>query len=424
MSNENQQQNQPDNPFAMAKSDSTGAGAALQLAQSREGQSIQAQLVIAKKFPRNGNDAFQRTMNDCKRLTLAQEALYSYRKGGTAIEGPSIRLAECIATNWGNMNYGVTVLESHAGWSICQAYAWDLETNTRREMIWRVDHVIKSHDTFKELSDPRDIYELIANQGSRRVRNCILGVVPGDLVDAAVEQVNNTLRSASKGVPINERIRKMVSVFNEVGVTLIMLEKKIAHKIEACSEAELIRLGKIYTTLKDGAADISDHFDVEGQAVAKPAGGEKKEEKQPPAANSPENKQPEPEKTDEPPPAEEPQEPEKKEEPAKQEEKKPAEPSKQEPPPRKQYEPVDPAKAKDERNDNLVLLGQRVTESGITPEQLVAYVTSKGREDGKPLIKAAKKFENLISFPSILVWILNNWNVGADIETQIKAEKK
>ncbi len=74
------------------------------------------------------------------------------------------------------------------------AYCWDLESNTRQTKIFQVRHVRDTKSGPKSLRDARDIYELVANQGARRVRACILGVIPGDIVDEALDEVNKTLK--------------------------------------------------------------------------------------------------------------------------------------------------------------------------------------------------------------------------------------
>lgn len=67
--------------------------------------------------------------------------MYEYPRGGTKVTGPSIRLAEAMAQNWGNLDYGLIELEQKAGESQVMAYAWDLETNTRQTIVFSVPHI-------------------------------------------------------------------------------------------------------------------------------------------------------------------------------------------------------------------------------------------------------------------------------------------
>ncbi|MDF2563762.1 MAG: hypothetical protein K0Q53_157 [Massilibacillus sp.] len=229
---------------------------------SRQAQEVQAAMVVAKRFPRDENEAYARIMQSCKRKSLAEQAEYEFPRGGQKVIGPSIRLAETLARNWGNLDYGIVELEQRNGESTMMAYAWDLETNTRQTKVFAVRHERKAKGKINSLDDPRDIYELVANNGSRRVRACILGIIPGDIVDAAVDQCRSTLRNGNSE-PLNDRIRKMIVAFDEkFQVSKEMLEKYIGCEDTAFSENDVLRLGKVFNSLKDGMAKREDVFNI------------------------------------------------------------------------------------------------------------------------------------------------------------------
>lgn len=257
------------NPFAVAVAESGGT---MKIAQSRAAQEVQASMIIAKKFPRDEERAIERIRRSCQRRSLAEVACYAYPRGGTTVTGPSIRLAECLAQAWGNLDFGVIELDQEDGESTVMAYAWDTETNTRETKIFQVRHErrVGKGDKFQivKLEDPRDQYELVANQGARRLRACILGIIPGDVVDIAVEQCEKTLSTNTE--PLLDRARKMASAFDQYGVTIAMLEKRLGHKLEAVIEQELVNLRKIYTSIKDGAAKREDFFDVGAGEMKRP----------------------------------------------------------------------------------------------------------------------------------------------------------
>ena len=58
---------------------------------------VQAAMVVAKRFPRDETAAYSAIMTACKRPSLAEQAMYSYPRGGQKVTGPSIRLAETMA---------------------------------------------------------------------------------------------------------------------------------------------------------------------------------------------------------------------------------------------------------------------------------------------------------------------------------------
>ncbi len=250
---------------------------------SRQAQEVQAAMVIAKKFPRNEFESFNRIIQACKRRSLAEKAEYEYPRGSEMVTGPSIRLAEAMAQAWGNIDFGIMELEQKAGESQVMAYAWDLETNTRQTKIFTVPHKRHTKKGDYALTDPRDIYEMVANQGARRLRACILGVIPGDVVEAAKEQCRLTL-SNGNGQPIEDLVRQCTAQLkDEFGVPLDAVEKFIGCKAEAFTMQSLQRLKRVYTSLKDGMAKREDYFDLglpKEEAVDAFEGKKKKEEKQ------------------------------------------------------------------------------------------------------------------------------------------------
>lgn len=228
---------------------------------TRQAQEVKAAMQIAKMFPRDEYQAFERIRKACQRKKLAENAQYQYPRGGTKVAGPSIRLAEALAQNWGNIDYGIIELEQNDKESSVMAYAWDLETNTRQTKIFTVPHTRYSKSSGNtKLTDPRDIYEMVANQGARRLRACILGVIPGDVMDSAVEMCSETLKKNLEG-PIEDLVKKLlVSFKDKYGTTKEMIEEYIGYNVESFSEQDIIKLRGVYSSLKDGMAKKEDFF--------------------------------------------------------------------------------------------------------------------------------------------------------------------
>lgn len=249
------------NPFsAPAPTNQHGSGGMVESKSHREATEVQAMVVMAKQFPRNQIQAMDRILNACTRQSLAEGAVYSYPRGGQNVEGPSIRLAEVLAQNWGNIDFGIREISQANGESTVEAYAWDLETNTRQVKVFQVPHKRFTGGKTKPLSDPRDIYEIVANNGARRLRACILGVIPGDVVEAAVAQCSTTL--AAHVDLSDESIKKMIDAYAAFGVTVEMVQLRYQCRIEAIRPAQFLELRKIYTSIKDGMSKASDWFAV------------------------------------------------------------------------------------------------------------------------------------------------------------------
>lgn len=248
------------NPFGDARLARQSENSIADVEQARAVAEAQGAMVIAKKFPRDPIAAMDRILNACARPTLAEGALYTYARGGTDISGPSIRLAEALAQNWGNIQFGVRELEQRDGASTVEAFAWDVETNTRQVKTFQIKHERHTRSGVKNLSDPRDVYELVANQGARRLRACILGIIPGDVVEAASKACETTLKTKAEVTP--ERIQSLLEKFAEYKVTKEHIEKRIQRRIEAMTPALMVGLGKIYNSMKDGMSNASEWFEM------------------------------------------------------------------------------------------------------------------------------------------------------------------
>lgn len=247
------------NPFVRA----VATNAAAETDQSRAIAETQAAMVIAKRFPRDPVAAMDRILNAFTRQSLAEKAQYVYTRGGSDVTGPSIRAAEAIAQGWGNIQFGVRELEQRGDESTVETFAWDVETNTRQIKVFQVKHVRYTRRGITRLEDPRDVYEMIANQGARRLRACILGVIPGDVVEAAMEQADVTLKTKAEVTP--ERLEHLLTLFAEQKVSKKAIEKRIQRRIEAMTPGQMIQLGKIFNSLRDGMSKASDWFAEEAE---------------------------------------------------------------------------------------------------------------------------------------------------------------
>lgn len=237
----------------------------LDQASAKAEAEVQAAFVIAKKFPRDMNKSFENILHSCERKSLAEQAIYSYKRGTSIVEGASIRLAEACALAWGNIDCGVKVLNQSTNLSVCEAYAIDLETNTRVAKIFNVRHARETKRGTQILTDARDVYEIVANMSARRLRACILAVIPGDVIEAAVEKVKKTLLTDIQGkkIPINQQIQKITEALAKYGITKEHIEKRLGHNLDASLPQELVQLSTIYRSIRDGVGDKSDFFDIE-----------------------------------------------------------------------------------------------------------------------------------------------------------------
>lgn len=249
------------NPFANSPVVAAPTGASANALMSREAADTSTAMMIARRFPRDQRAAMDRILMSCTRETLAEEGLYEYARGGTNITGPSIRLAEEMSRQWGNMVCGVAELSRHGGQSEVLAYAADLETGFRDEKRFMVRHWRDTKQGGHIITEERDIYEHLANMAARRKRACILAVIPIDVQEAAVKQCEITLNSG-RGAVEPDRVKAMLEGFSGYGVTKEMIEKRIQRGLDSLTPALMTNLRKVYASLKDQMSAPGDWFEI------------------------------------------------------------------------------------------------------------------------------------------------------------------
>lgn len=244
--------------------------AAIEVEKSRAVQQVQAQFLMARRFPRDIIAAETKIYKYCERYSFATEAIFSYKRGGQIISDGSIRLAELMANAWGNLDYGWRELARRKGQSDVEAVCLDLETNTRVFRQFVVEHAMKANDKIKFLTDPRDIYERMANEAQRRLRACIFQSIPIDIRHRALAIVDKALTAGEGQETLPERVRKAVMAFESQGVKQSHLEEYLGHPIDVTTQPELAKLLKVFNAISREGVAREEFFKL---AKAESAGG-------------------------------------------------------------------------------------------------------------------------------------------------------
>ena len=253
------------NPFA-----ATGAGATQQQSvggvavAARENTEVLAMVMSAKRFPRDVIKCADKILTAFCRPSLAESSQYQFSRGGTDIVGPSIRAAEAMAQQWGNMSAGWRELSrvkgaDGVGVSEVEAFCIDYESNSRESIQFVVRHWRDTRAGGYALKEERDIYELCANQAARRKRACILAQLPGDITEAAMDQAAATLKARADVSA--EGQAKLVEAFGALGVDRAAIEKRIQRKLDAIQPAHIVMLKRVYASIRDGMSLPADWFE-------------------------------------------------------------------------------------------------------------------------------------------------------------------
>jgi len=253
---EGQVQQEYRNPFASQQMGQHVNHGTVHIEQSRAVTEAQGKLFLAKQFPRDEAAAYNKIMISCSRPSLAAVGEYAYPRGGQKVSGPSIRLAEELARCWGNIDFGIRELSRQEGNSEMEAYAWDVETNTYSSQKFTVRHIRDKRGGGVALTEERDIYEVTANMGGRRLRARLLAILPPDLVEAAVNQCR------ANDEPIADRVRRTVQAFGKFGVKESHLRAYLGKSLDDCLPEDIADFQSIYNSLKGGQAQASDFFSM------------------------------------------------------------------------------------------------------------------------------------------------------------------
>lgn len=245
-----------------------GQGTAVE--QSRAVAEVQAAIIVAQQCPRNVASAVAEMRQSCAQRGLAERAFFRFPKGGKHVTGPSVHLARELARCWGNVQYGLAELRRDDEYkqSEMQAFAWDVQTNTRNSSMFVVPHKRDTNKGAQDLVDMRDIYENNANNGARRVREAIMAILPPWFVEEAKQICTDTLVKDGSGKTVAQRVADAIKTFENIGVTVDQLEAKLERPTSKWNEFDVVQLGVIFKSAQRGEVSIEDEFPTPKVTIA------------------------------------------------------------------------------------------------------------------------------------------------------------
>lgn len=239
-------------------------GQATQVEQARAIAEVRAAVMIAMDRPRDRSAALSEMREVCGIMALAERAFFRVPRGGENVNGESIHLARELARCWGNIDYGVKELarDDIRGQSELLAFAWDLQTNARSEIVFVVPHVKGKNN--RRLTGTQEIYENNASFAGRRLREAIFAILPVWFKAEAADICHRTLEGGG-GKPLVQRIADMREAFSAKGISVAQLEQKRGRKVDEFTPEDVAALGVIYGSVKRGEIALADEFPAEEQ---------------------------------------------------------------------------------------------------------------------------------------------------------------
>lgn len=260
-------------------------GQATAVEQSRAVAEVYAAVMIAREAPRDIQAAIRAMEQACQTPEVALKAFYEVPRGGKTATDVSVHLARELATCWGNIQSHVAELrrDDEYGQSEMQAVAWDLETNNRVANTFIQPHR-RAGKNSELLVDTQAIYETNANAGARRLRQCILAVLPAWYVERAKALCRKTANDGG-GKPLPQRISEALKLFDAFNVTEDDIARRLGRPADRWTHADLGRLVITYESLSQGTLSrdeafppesIGDPGDIAPVAAAQPATAQQK----------------------------------------------------------------------------------------------------------------------------------------------------
>jgi hypothetical protein len=223
---------------------------------------IDIQISTAKAFPRSNKMFLDKalsmaTLNE----DIAGSCAYALPRGGKALEGPSVRLAEIVCASYGNIRAGARVIANDGKTITAQGVCHDLESN------YCVTVEVKRKITDKYGKTYNEDMQVVTGNAACAIayRNAVFKVVPSALVNDIYEKAKEVAKGTAE--TLVQRRDKAVKYFKDLGVT----EKQICEvlevkKIEDIDLDKLSTLRGMATLIKNGESTIKDLF--ENNAVA------------------------------------------------------------------------------------------------------------------------------------------------------------
>ena len=183
------------------------------------------------------------------------------------IEGPSIRLAEIVASAWGNLEYGSALVDVGESAVLVNGWCHDLETGVRvNGQVYRPIVTAKG-----KRFGPSGIADAIHAAQSIAKRNAIFQAVPRGLLGSVIRSSKNA--SLGKGT-LEQRRYAALEYFTRSGIdkerVLSMLGRP---SVDDVDNDDIIKLRGLATAIREGETTLEDAFrepEIQQEAIAAP----------------------------------------------------------------------------------------------------------------------------------------------------------
>lgn len=231
-----------------------------EIVQAQEKAAIDVQIATAKAYPRHLPTVLNKiqtyaTMDE----ETAEDCFYALRRAGQGgqqlIEGLSVRMAEIIASAWGNMRVKTSIIANDGKTITAEGTCLDLETNVAVSVEVKRRITDKQGRTFSE-----DMQVVTGNAASAiAFRNAVLKIVPKAVVKKVVNEVKQV--AMGKSLDLETSRQNLIGYFAKLGVTEEMLYAYLdIEKREQIDTDMVFELRGVANAIKEGTATVAETF--------------------------------------------------------------------------------------------------------------------------------------------------------------------
>lgn len=225
---------------------------------------IDVQIATAKRFPRNVKAA--RDMAKSMAISseeVAASCCYTLKRGGKAIKGPSIRLAEIMVQAWGNIRAETRINGADHMTVEAESVCWDLERNVA------IRAAVKRRITGRDGRRYND--DMIVTTGNAAAsvafRNAVFRTIPKTFVHEVYDDCEAIAVGDIK--TLAERRTKALEYFARFGVNSEQVCKRMGRgSVDELTLDDVAQLKAMAEQVKRGDLTIEDAFAEEAEAPA------------------------------------------------------------------------------------------------------------------------------------------------------------
>lgn len=217
---------------------------------------LDQQITTARAYPRS----IKRFQQDCLSMAtlsvqIAEECIYALPRDGKTIEGPSARMAEIVASSWGNCRAGARVVDEGPEFVTAQGVFHDLQRNVQITMEVRRRITNKWGKRFGA-----DMIGVTGNAAcSIALRNAVFRGIPKALWTDVYDQVRKTIMGDAQ--TLANRRSNALSHLQKFGASeAAVLARLGVEGIEDIGLDHIVTLRGIANSIKEGETTVEAAF--------------------------------------------------------------------------------------------------------------------------------------------------------------------